>query len=87
MTSQSVTPIHIAVLDDEVDITQLLALPPVGQVCARLLSGDLNADGNPDDLNGDGKSDLQQVLGAIYGGSGGTGGGNPIGFPPVGGQR
>jgi ABC-type transporter Mla subunit MlaD len=69
------------------DLTKLLALPPVGQVCARLLSGDLNADGNPDDLNGDGKSDLQQVLGAIYGGGGGPGGGNPIGFPPVGGQR
>jgi ABC-type transporter Mla subunit MlaD len=67
------------------DLTQLLQLPPVGQVCARILSGDLNADGNPDDVNGDGKPDLQQIMQAIYGG-GGAGGGNPVGLPPVGGQ-
>lgn len=68
------------------DLTQLLALPPVGQICARLLSGDLNADGQLDDLNHNGKPDLQELEQAMFGGGAGTGGGNLPGLPPVGGQ-
>ena len=34
------------------NLTQLLALPQTDQICARLLSGDANADGQLDDVNG-----------------------------------
>jgi virulence factor Mce-like protein len=62
------------------DITQLLGLPPVAQICTRLLSGDANADGILDDLNGNGVSDLQELLTAIFGsGTGGIGGGTGTG--------
>jgi phospholipid/cholesterol/gamma-HCH transport system substrate-binding protein len=39
-------------------------------ICARLLSGDANADGTPDDLNHNGVPDLQELVGAIYGSGG-----------------
>jgi virulence factor Mce-like protein len=71
------------------DPLQLLGLPPVGQICARLLSGDANADGVLDDLNGNGISDLQELLTSIFGAgtsSGGTGTQLP-GLPPVGGAQ
>lgn len=62
------------------DVTQLLGLPPTEQICARLLSGDPNADGALDDLNGNGVPDLQELLTGIFGGADG-GGGGPISLP------
>jgi virulence factor Mce-like protein len=66
-------------------------------ICARLLSGDADADGSPDDLNGNDVNDIDELWQAIFGGSapGGGGGGDggllggggrgPIaGLPPVG---
>jgi hypothetical protein len=68
------------------DLTQLLALPPVGQICARLLSGDANADNALDDLNGNRVPDLQELLTAIFGSGAGAGGGSQLpGLPSVGG--
>lgn len=81
----------------KVDLT--LDLPQVGQVvdgvlqevttttesiCARLLSGDANADGNFDDLNGNGIPDLQELRDALMG-VGGGGGGVPVlpGLPVI----
>jgi virulence factor Mce-like protein len=62
------------------DIPALLQLPPVSQVCARLLSGDLNADGQQD-------PGFQQLVQSIFGGGAG-GGSNLPGFPAIpGGQR
>ena len=63
-------------------------------ICARLLSGDANADDEPDDLNENGVSDIDELWQEIFGssapqpGGGGSGGGDggPIaGLPPVGG--
>ena len=61
-------------------------------VCARLLSGDANADGDPDDLNGNDVDDIDELWGAVFGdaapdqgGSGGSGRGPIAGLPPVGG--
>jgi phospholipid/cholesterol/gamma-HCH transport system substrate-binding protein len=39
-------------------------------ICARLLSGDANADSKPDDLNHNGVPDLQELVAAIYGSGG-----------------
>lgn len=57
----------------------------VEQICARLLSGDANADGSPDDLNGNGIPDYEELRQALLGGgSGGGGGGSPLpGLPAV----
>jgi phospholipid/cholesterol/gamma-HCH transport system substrate-binding protein len=46
-----------------------LQLPLIEQVCSRLLSGDANADGAYDDLNGNGVPDLQELLTALFGGA------------------
>jgi virulence factor Mce-like protein len=56
-------------------------------ICARLLSGDADADGSPDDLDGNGARDIDQLWQEIFGGPAPTpGGGGPIvGLPPVGG--
>jgi phospholipid/cholesterol/gamma-HCH transport system substrate-binding protein len=53
-------------------------------ICARLLSGDANADGTPDDLNHNGIPDLQELVAAIYG-TGGTSApsGSIAGLPSV----
>jgi len=53
-------------------------------ICARLLSGDANADGKPDDLNHNGVPDLQELLTAVFG-SGGSGapGGSLAGLPSI----
>jgi virulence factor Mce-like protein len=56
------------------------------QICARLLSGDANADGSPDDLNGNGIADYEELRQALLGGAGGGGGGGggPLpGLPAV----
>ncbi len=53
---------------------QKLGVPPVPlpttpeSICARLLSGDANADGKPDDLNHNGVPDLQELLTSVFGG-------------------
>ena len=54
------------------DVLQLLTLPPTEQICGRLLSGDPDANGVVDDLNGNGLPDLQELLTGIFGGA--TGG-------------
>ena len=53
------------------------------QICARLLSGDANADGDPDDLNGNGIADYEELRQALLGQGGGGGGGVLPGLPPV----
>jgi hypothetical protein len=66
----------------------LKVLPTTVQtICSRLLSGDANADGKPDDLNHNKVPDLQELVGAIYG-TGGSGGssaprGSIAGLPNV----
>ena len=71
------------------NLTQLLSLPQTDQICARLLSGDANADGQLDDVNGNGVPDLQELLTGIFGSASGSGSssGSPSlpGLPPVGG--
>jgi virulence factor Mce-like protein len=66
------------------DVAQLLGLPPTEQICARVLSGDPNADGVLDDLNGNGVSDLQELLTGIFSPSGGGTTRPPVGLPAVG---
>jgi virulence factor Mce-like protein len=69
------------------DLTQLLSLPHTDQICARLLSGDADANGQLDDLNGNGVPDLQELLTGIFGSgssSAATTSSLP-GLPPVGG--
>lgn len=58
----------------------------VNQICARLLSGDANADGSLDDLNGNGVPDYEELRQALLGGGGGGGGGGGLlpGVLPVG---
>jgi virulence factor Mce-like protein len=68
------------------NVAQLLGLPPTEQICGRLLSGDPNADGALDDLNGNGVPDLQELLTGIFGAAGGSpaAGGSLPGLPAVG---
>jgi virulence factor Mce-like protein len=58
-------------------------------ICARLLSGDANADGLLDDLNGNGISDLQELLTSVFGAGTSAGAGSTLlpGLPSVGGGR
>jgi phospholipid/cholesterol/gamma-HCH transport system substrate-binding protein len=57
-------------------------------ICARLLSGDANADGTPDDLNGNHVPDLQELLTLLNGGgAGGTGGRPVVGLPAIPGSQ
>ena len=56
----------------------------VQDVCSRLLSGDANADGTVDDLNGNGIPDYEELREALLGGGGGGGGGTVLpGLPRV----
>jgi hypothetical protein len=53
-------------------------------ICARLLSGDADAVNGPDDLNGNGIADYQELVDALRGGGGGGGAGVSLpGLPPV----
>ncbi|GAB3310818.1 MCE family protein [Geodermatophilus aquaeductus] len=71
------------------DLTSFLQLPPVEQICVRLLSGDPGNDGQLDDLNGNGVPDLQELLGTLFGGgtTPRTGGTPLIGLPLVPGSQ
>ncbi len=60
-----------------------LQLPFIEQVCGRLLSGDADADGSYDDLNGNGIPDLQELLTALFGGAQAPVGGPLLGFPLI----
>ena len=60
-----------------------LQLPFVEQVCSRLLSGDADADGAYDDLNGNGVPDLQELLTALFGGASAPPGGPLLGLPQL----
>jgi virulence factor Mce-like protein len=56
-------------------------------VCARMLSGDADADGSPDDLDGNGVRDIDQLWQAIFGGpapSSASSDSALVGLPPVG---
>ncbi|WP_156036480.1 MCE family protein [Blastococcus sp. URHD0036] len=64
-------------------LADLLTLPPTDQICLRLLSGDPGNDGVPDDLNGNGTPDLEELLQQLFG-TGATPGA-PAGPPANGG--
>ncbi|MGY2064686.1 MCE family protein [Blastococcus sp. SYSU DS0619] len=70
-------------------LTQGLQLPPIEQICTRLLSGDADADGALDDLDGNGVPDLQELLTRLFGGSSGGGrtGGALVGLPDLSGGQ
>ncbi len=68
------------------DPLQLLALPPTERICARLLSGDADNMNGPDDLDGNGVPDIEQLWNAIFGAGSAPGGGatpSIIGLPPI----
>jgi virulence factor Mce-like protein len=69
------------------DIPALLKLPQTDQICARLLSGDADANAQLDDLNNNGVPDLQELLTALFGGGGGGAGASLPGLPPVAGKQ
>jgi virulence factor Mce-like protein len=71
------------------DVTALLELPPVDQVCARILSGDPGNTGTAQDLNHNGVPDLQEILTQIFGGPGTSAASATSlpGLPPVGSAR
>jgi virulence factor Mce-like protein len=77
----------------EVPVPDLVDLPTTtDSICARLLSGDANADGDRDDLDGNGVDDVDELWHAVFGGSApstgggsGTDGGPIAGLPPLGG--
>jgi virulence factor Mce-like protein len=65
------------------DPADLLGLPPMEGICTRLLSGDADADGASDDLDGDGRRDIDQLWEAIQGVGGGGSSPLPVGLVPV----
>ncbi|WP_091556357.1 MCE family protein [Klenkia taihuensis] len=70
---------------DLADPTALLGLPPIDQVCGRILSGDPGATGELLDLNGNGIPDLQELLTAIFSPSSSAPGGGSLlpGLPSI----
>jgi ABC-type transporter Mla subunit MlaD len=58
-------------------------------ICARILSGDADAMNGPDDANGNGVPDLQELLTLLNGGSRGSGGGGAqlAGLPSIPGSQ
>ncbi len=82
-----VTIANLPIPDPTLPIPVPLPTTPEG-ICARLLSGDANADNLPDDLNGNGVPDLQELLTQLGGGSaGGTGGRQVVGLPSIPGSQ
>ena len=78
---------NLPIPDPTLPVPVPLPTTPEG-ICARLLSGDANADNQPDDLNGNGVPDLQELLTLLGGGgSGGTGGAQLAGLPAVTGSQ
>jgi virulence factor Mce-like protein len=70
-----------------VPIPAPLPTTPEG-ICARLLSGDADAINGPDDANGNGVPDLQELLTLLSGGGGsGTGGRQLAGLPSISGSQ
>jgi virulence factor Mce-like protein len=66
---------------DLTKLAQVLTLPPTEQICARLLSGDPDANGVLDDLNSNGTPDLQELLNGIFAPAGRQPSTNLIGVP------
>lgn len=64
-----------------------LQLPRLDGICGRLLSGDANADGTYDDVDGDGVPDLQELLTSLFGGASAPAAGPLLGLPDVGGGQ
>jgi ABC-type transporter Mla subunit MlaD len=61
-----------------------IALPTTTEsICARLLSGDANADGTADDRNQNGRPDYEELREALLGGGGGRSLPSPIGLPAI----
>jgi phospholipid/cholesterol/gamma-HCH transport system substrate-binding protein len=83
-----VTIANLPIPDPTLPVPVPLPTTPEG-ICARLLSGDANADNLPDDLDGNGVPDLQELLTLLGGGgAGGTSGGRQVvGLPSVPGSQ
>jgi virulence factor Mce-like protein len=70
--------------------TPELPLPPAlpttpETICARILSGDANADNSPDDVNGNGIADYEELRQALMGAGGpALPPAPPVGFPAIG---
>jgi phospholipid/cholesterol/gamma-HCH transport system substrate-binding protein len=83
---------RVTIADLPVQVPQLpvpLPTTPEG-ICARLLSGDADAVGGPDDANGNGTPDLQELLTLLGGGgglSGSSGGPAVAGLPTIPGSQ
>jgi phospholipid/cholesterol/gamma-HCH transport system substrate-binding protein len=83
---------RVTIADLPVQVPQLpvpLPTTPEG-ICARLLSGDADAVGGPDDANGNGVPDLQELLTLLGGGgglSGSSGGPAVAGLPTIPGSQ
>jgi phospholipid/cholesterol/gamma-HCH transport system substrate-binding protein len=83
---------RVTIADLPVQVPQLpvpLPTTPEG-ICARLLSGDADAVGGPDDANGNGIPDLQELLTLLGGGgglSGSSGGPAVAGLPTIPGSQ
>jgi phospholipid/cholesterol/gamma-HCH transport system substrate-binding protein len=83
---------RVTIADLPVQVPQLpvpLPTTPEG-ICARLLSGDADAVGGPDDANGNGVPDLQELLTLLGGGgglSGASGGPAVAGLPTIPGSQ
>ncbi|TFV65470.1 UNVERIFIED_ORG: MCE family protein [Bacillus sp. AZ43] len=55
----------------------------IDTICSRLLSGDANADGSLDDLNGNDRPDFEELRELLLGGGGGGSSPLPVGLPAI----